>query len=148
VTGNMPRRAIPFARSLSSRWACKAQYAFKGVYGRSNETDERLNQLIDREACELERRRQERISQLDKFIGMKADEFARLQHIQTFRVHLRSLDPLHNTDEFQKVVVATDSLIDRLKLALSAKGICDAAPSIKDYEDHCRGDCGNDEDYH
>jgi hypothetical protein len=40
VTGNMPRRAIPFARSLSSRWARKAQFAFKSVYRQSNETDD------------------------------------------------------------------------------------------------------------
>jgi hypothetical protein len=68
------------------------------------------------EARERERQRQRRIAQLDKFIEGKADEFARLQKIRSFRAYLASLQ---SPDKIQSCDAA-DDLIGRLEESLAA----------------------------
>jgi hypothetical protein len=67
------------------------------------------------EARERERQRQRRIALLDKFIEGKADEFARLQKIRSFRAYLASLE----SPDTMKSCDAADDLIGRLEESLT-----------------------------
>jgi hypothetical protein len=84
--------------------------------------------LEEAEARERERQRQRRIAQLDKFIEGKADEFARLQKIRSFRAYLAGLE---STDKIQSCDAA-DDLIGRLEESLAVTSAQCELPKLPD----------------